>query len=267
MMSKPTDCARIALQLYSINQHIGEVGLPKALEEVAKLGYEGVEFAGYWGFSAAEIARMLKDNGLAACGTHVGTDAFAGDSLAKSCEFCLECGFDLMICPGGGNFPGADWSGTLDDWMRHITAFYADAAMSAAAFGCKVGLHNHAWEFEKRLADGTTYWDYFFANTPKEVCMEQDVGWTTRAGEDPCLQFKKYPGRSPTLHAKENGVDEDGFDGILGKPPAGVRGVDWAGVRDAACADGVKWFVVECERHFDSLEAVAPSFAFLKGVL
>ena len=30
-------------------------------------------------------------------------------------------------------------------------------------------------------------------------------------------------------------------------------------------ADGVEWYVTECERHFDDLSAVTPSYAFLKG--
>ena len=258
---------KIAVQLYSVHKYTDSVGLERTLADVAKIGYKGVEFAGYRGHSAAEIRRMLADNGLAACGTHVSTSAFMGDELPKSCEFCRECGFDLLVCPGGGNLPGDNWSGSFDDWMRHITDFYAKVAERAAAFGCRIGLHNHAWEFERTLSDGTTYWDWFFSNTPGNVCMEQDVGWTVFAGHDPCAQFAKYPGRSPTLHAKENGTDEPGFDAILGRPAAGKRGVDWAGLIPVAEKDGVEWFVVECERHFDSLEAITPSFAFLSKAM
>jgi sugar phosphate isomerase/epimerase len=258
---------KIALQLYSIHKYTGNTSLSKTLEDVAKIGYKGVEFAGYWGHGAKEIAAMLADNGLVACGTHVSTGAFTGDELEKSCEFCRECGFDLMICPGGGNLPPENWDGTFDDWMRHITAFYADAAEKAANFGCRIGLHNHAWEFERKLSDGTLYWDYFFANTPKNVCMEQDVGWTSFAGYNPCEQYAKFPGRSPTLHAKENGMDEPEFDAILGRPAKGVKGVEWEKLFPVAEKDGVEWFVVECERHFDSLEAVKPSYAFLAQYL
>ena len=263
MNNKP----KIALQLYSLHKYTDSAGLARTLADAAKIGYRGVEFAGYRGHAAAEIRTMLDDNGLAACGTHVGRDALAGDELARSCEFSRECGFDLLVCPGGGNLPGDDWTGSFDDWMKFVTDFYAKAAERAAAFGCRVGLHNHAWEFERTLSDGTTYWDYFFANTPANVCMEQDVGWTTHAGRDPCEPFAKYPGRSPTLHAKEPGTDEPGFDAILGRPAPGKPGVDWGKLIPVAEKDGVEWFVVECERHFDSLDAVAPSFAFLSAAL
>ena len=135
---------KIALQLYSIHNYTDSAGLARTLADAAKIGYRGVEFAGYRGHSAAEIRTMLADNGLVACGTHVGRTALAGDELARSCEFCRECGFDLLVCPGGGNLPGDDWTGSFDDWMKFVTDFYAKAAERAAAFGCRVGLHNHA---------------------------------------------------------------------------------------------------------------------------
>ena len=262
-MSTPTP--RIAVQLYSIHKYIAEVGLPKAIADVAKIGYAGVEFAGYWNASAPELKRMLDDNGLVACGTHVGRDSFGGDALKAACDFCRAYGNDLLICPGGGNGIPPDWARPKDDWWKFLVDFYARAADEAEKFGCRIGLHNHAWEFQTKLSDGTLMWDYFFSNTPSNVCMEQDVGWTTYAGYDPCEQFRKYPHRSPTLHAKENGMDSPAFDAILGQPDAGCKGVDWDALFPVADADGVKWHVVECERHFDSLDAIAPSFAFLKA--
>jgi hypothetical protein len=41
-------------------------------------------------------------------------------------------------------------------------------------------------------------------------------------------------------------------------------GVDWDKLIVASEADGVKWYVVECERHREDLTAVTPSYAFLK---
>ncbi len=262
---------KVAVQLYSIGGYIKKVGIEKALADVAKIGYKGVEFAGYWGKSAAELKKMLADNGLVACGTHVGRGDFGPDKVKATCEFNLAYGNTTIICPGGGNFPGKGEN--LDDFLKKLVDFYNKAAEDAAKFGCKIGLHNHTGEFDMKLKDGTTYWDYFFSNTSPNVCMEQDVGWTTCAGHDPCEQYKKYPGRSPTLHAKENGMGRGvkKFDAILGQPGRDAdgkvcaKGVDWDKLALAADADGVKWWVVECERHFDSLDAITPSFQFLKS--
>ena len=287
--------AQVAVQLYSIRSYIGGkrhkngsiisggVGLEKALADVAEIGYKGIEFAGYYGFDGKVIDKMLKDNGLVACGTHVSKEAFGPDKVKETCEFNLSFGNNLIICPGGGNRPaGVDWnatSGVKDDWWKYLTEYYTKAAEDAAKYGCKIGLHNHAWEFQMKLADGTTVWDYFFKNTPENVCMEQDVGWTTSAGYDPCAQYVKYPHRSPTLHAKENGCEylagnkrnwADRFDAILGQPGKfkdgrSVPGVDWDKLFKATDADGVKWYVVECEKHENSLKAIEASFKFLKS--
>ena len=257
--------AKIAVQLYSIRGYIQSVGIEKALADVAAIGYKGVEFAGYYGKDAKTLRKILDDNGLVACGTHVGRGSFGPDAVKATAEFNLTMGNNLLICPGGGNFPPAPKAGekpvVLEDWMKMLVDFYNTAAENAAKLGCKVGLHNHTGEFNMKLKDGTTYWDYFFSNTSENVCMEQDVGWTTSAGHDPKAQYVKYPHRSPTLHAKENGSP----DAILGQTPKpGSRPVDWDGLIPVTEADGVKWYVVECERHDKDLTAITPSYEFLK---
>lgn len=265
----------IAVQLYSVHQFTDKNGLAKTIEEVAKIGYRAVEFAGYWDLKASELKALLDANGLVACGAHVGRDVFEGDNLKKSCEFVQGYGNDLMICPGGGNGIPEGWDKTPDDWWKFLADFYAQAGEEAKKYGCKIGIHNHFWEFQTKLSDGTIFWDHFFSNTPECVCMEQDVGWTTYAGFDPCEQFEKYPHRSPTLHAKENGIPpwldngenkpEKPFEGILGQPDPRVKGVEWDRVIDVAQKNGTKWVVVECERHFDSMAAIEQSFAFLRS--
>lgn len=270
---------QVGVQLYSIREYIGGnakkglkgVGLAQALKDVAAIGYKGVEFAGYYGNNAKTLKAMLDDAGLKACGTHVGRMDFSPERVKATCEFNLGFGNTTIICPGGGNFPGKGQN--LDDFLKMLVDFYNKAAEEAAKFGCKVGLHNHTGEFHMKMKDGTTYWDYFFSNTSKNVCMEQDVGWTTCAGADPCEQYKKYPGRSPTLHAKENGMGGGvkQFDAILGQPGRDAngkvcaKGVEWDRLFPVTDADGVGWYVVECERHADSLNAIKPSFEFLKG--
>ncbi len=275
---------RVALQLYSLNKWIPKLdpkdrkaALAKALVKIREIGFEAVEFAGYYGANSAELKKMLSDAGLLVCGTHVGNNMFGFNTsnvakmtfdagrLRDTCEFELAYGNSTIICPGGGNFPGKNQK--LDDFLKGLVDLYNQAAMVAARYGCRIGLHNHTREFQLKMADGTTYWDYFFTNTIPLVQMQQDVGWTTCAGSDPMLQYVKYPNRSWSLHAKENGMGRNvtQFDAILGQPgkPEAV-GVDWDHLFPVTDADGVKWYVVECERHQDSLDAVIPSFKFLK---
>jgi len=297
---------KVALQLYSLNKWIPAQdenkpkALAKALLKIGEIGFEGVEFAGYYDAKPEELKQMLADANLVACGTHVGNDRygfnvaenkFDADVLKKTCEFELAYGNSLVICPGGGNIPpGCEWSTgrggsigkpsqEIDDFTKKLCDLYNKAAAVAKSMGCKIGLHNHTWEHGVRMLNGESFWDYFFTNTDKEVCMEQDVGWTTCAGDtitglNPMDQYKKYPHRSPTLHAKENGMGAGvvKFDAILGQPGCDADGnrcatpVNWDALFPVTDADGVQWYVVECERHFDDINgAVIPSFNFLKS--
>lgn len=293
-----TRYGKVALQLYSLKDYIGGdkkrktkgVGLEKGLADVRAIGFEGVEFAGYYGFKPCELKKMLADNGLKVCGTHVSNDqygfdvkkgTFNPDVLKKTCEFETAYGNTLIICPGGGNIPpGASWSTgrggepckpskEIDAFTKKLVELYNKAAVVAKTMGCKIGLHNHTWEHAIKMMDGTSFWDYFFTNTCQDVCMEQDVGWSTCAGVDCCEQYVKYPFRSPTLHAKENGMGKDvkTFDAILGQPgKPGATPVPWDRLFVASDKNKVEWYVVECERHFDDPNgAVKPSFQFLRS--
>ena len=293
-----TRYGKVALQLYSLKDYIGGdkkrktkgVGLEKGLADVRAIGFEGVEFAGYYGFKPSELKKMLADNGLKVCGTHVSNDqygfdvkkgTFNPDVLKKTCAFETGYGNTLIICPGGGNIPpGASWSTgrggepckpskEIDEFTKKLVELYNKAAVVAKEMGCKIGLHNHTWEHAIKMTDGTSFWDYFFTNTCNDVCMEQDVGWSTCAGVDCCEQYVKYPFRSPTLHAKENGMGKNvkTFDAILGQPgKPDATPVPWDRLFVASDKNKVEWYVVECERHFDDPNgAVKPSFRFLRS--
>ena len=289
--------AKIALQLYSLRLYIGGqkdkpgVGLDQALEDVAAIGFKGVEFAGYYQYAndPKGLRKALANAGLAPCGTHVGCANYGLDTktwkydpevLKKTCAFNMAYGNNLIICPGGGNIPpGCKWatgqggsvsepSAAIDEHTKRLCDAYNRIAADAAKLGCRIGLHNHTWEHGVMMTSGESFWDFFFSNTDPSVCMEQDVGWSTCAGVDPKEQYVKYPHRSPTLHAKENGMGPDvkEFDAILGKPgKPGATPVDWDGLIPVAEKDRVEWFVVECERHFEDLSAVLPSYNFLKA--
>ena len=182
----PLTKSQIALQLYSLRKYIGGdkdksgkvlmqgVGLDRALEDVAAIGYKAVEFAGYYqyGNDPKGLRKALANAGIKACGTHISNSAYGFDTkkwtydpevLKKTCDFNMSYGNNLVICPGGGNFPAKGVE--LDDFLKHLVDLYNKAAADAAKFGCRIGLHNHTAEFNLKLKDGTTYWDYFFSNT------------------------------------------------------------------------------------------------------
>ena len=85
------------LQMYSVRD-VTEKDLRGALAQVAALGYENVEFAGFFGHSGEEVAGWLKELGLRASGTHTGLNALEEDfEGVVACHKALGC--DLVIVP------------------------------------------------------------------------------------------------------------------------------------------------------------------------
>src|SRR5689334_5095596 len=76
----------LGVQLYSLRDQC-KTDLPGMLAAVSKIGYKGVEFAGYHGRSAKELRKMLDDNGLVACGTHTPYESILDDKLKETVEF------------------------------------------------------------------------------------------------------------------------------------------------------------------------------------
>lgn len=62
------------------------------------------------------------------------------------------------------------------------------------------------------------------------------------------------------------GKNVKSFDAILGQPgKPDATPVAWDRLFPVTDADGVKWYVVECERHEDTLLAITESFKFLRS--
>src|SRR5437879_5747141 len=175
----------IALQLYSVRKDC-EQDLPGVLKAVAKMGYEGVEFAGYYGCTAPELRALLDDNGLKCAGTHTGLNTILGDELERTIEFNHTLGNRFLIVPG---LP-TERRDSRQAWLGTAKLF-TEAAERAKPKGSLVGYHNHAIEFQPM--DGELPWDTFFANTPKDVVMQVDIGNALHGGGNPVPYIERYP--------------------------------------------------------------------------
>src|SRR5437773_10049896 len=156
------------LQLYSVRNECAKdlVGTVKA---VGKMGYKGVEFAGYHGRDAKTLRQLLDDVGLKCCGTHIALDTLLGDNLPKSIEFNQTLGNKFLIVP---SLPGK-YTKTHQGWLDAADIF-SELADKVKPQGMKVGYHNHNIEFTP--IDGEVPWDTFFNRTKKEVVIQFDMG-------------------------------------------------------------------------------------------
>ncbi len=228
----------VGLQLYSVRKECGKdkgKNLPHVIEAVAKMGYEGVEFAGYYGYKAPELKKMLDANGLKCCGTHTGLGSLLGDNLKRTVEFHKTLENPFLIVPG---MPGK-YRKSAEGW-KEAAGVFNEVAARLKPQGMYCGYHNHSHEFKP--LDGTTAWDIFFGNTVKDVVMQLDTGNCMGGKGDPVAYLKKYPGRALTLHLKESGGD--------GKTVVGEGKCPWKDIiKLARTIGGTRWHIIEHERH------------------
>jgi sugar phosphate isomerase/epimerase len=241
----------IGVQLYSVRS-VAEKDLSGTLAKVAQMGYEGAEFAGYYGHNAKDIRKMLDDNGLVCCGTHTQMDALSDANLAATVEFNKTLGNQYLIVP---------WLQPNDANPKEAWLGYAKRLNTLAEKvkpqGMSVGYHNHAHDFAP--LDGTTPWDILASNTRPDVIMQLDLGNAMGGGADPVTYLRRYPGRTVTIHLKE-------FSATNKNAMIGEGDVKWAEVfKLCRSIGGTRWYIIEEEKDaYPPLEGIEISLRNLK---
>lgn len=250
---------KIALQLYSVRNH-SKKDFDKTLEDVAKLGYKAVEFAGYfkYGGKGRDLKKRLDSLGLKAAGTHIGTGSFTGN-IQRTIDFHSAIGCKYLIVPGDGRFAKSD------DSNKQYAEIMNDAARKLKPHGLRCGYHNHTKEFKK--VGNKTYWDLFAERTTKDVVLQQDIGWSTHARQVPADLVRRYPGRHQIVHCKPTIMHGD-----KGKQPfIGQDSVDWPPVLKALMEVGdCEWLTIETERvpkGMSQMECAGKSLVGLKKIM
>lgn len=246
---------KIGLQLYSIKE-LTQKDFLGTLEKVAKIGYDGVEFAGYFNTPAKELGKTLKDLGLQAAGSHIGIDRLKNE-LDSVIEYSLEIGDPYIICPG---LP-VSMRDSADAWKRTADIFNS-IGLKCKDNGIPFGYHNHDFEFQK--FDGEYGLDIMVSNTqPDLVFVELDTFWVEYCGLKSIDFMNKYKERCLILHIKDMKSQEEKVNTEIGK---GV--MDFKEITSLGKKLGVKWYTVEQEEfEIPLLQSIEESLHYLRGIL
>ena len=244
----------VALQLYSVRGDL-EADFLGTLCKVSELGYDGVEFAGLYGYEPAQIKNWCDSLGLVPISAHVplaemlaDIDKVIADYKAIGCEYIVVPYVTEERRPGGELFM------QMIDEIRAIGQKAKDA-------GLVLLYHNHDFEFAK-LENGQCGLDYMYENIPADLLQtELDQCWLKYAGYDPVEYLQKYSGRSPVVHLKDffvQGKQEGDPYALIGLDegekkantafefrPLGHGVQDIPSIIEASKAAGSKWLVVE----------------------
>ena len=246
---------KIALQMYSLRSMTKGNMIP-VLEQVAKMGFDGAEFAGYDGLPAKELRKALDGMGMVAAGSHIAYELLR-DSLSAVIDYSLEMGESYIVCPGVHVEKDA---GYRDGWKRIAEEFNAIGEKVKAA-GMIFGYHNHSHEFE--TYDGVRPYDLLFQNVcPELVKMQLDTCWVENAGYSAVDTMKLYAKHFQLLHIKE--LTKPGEPGDL---PVGKGCIDFPAIIALGKEMGCSWYTIEYEAEGPQLLAdIRESIRYLRSI-
>lgn len=215
----------LSVQLYSLRDDIARDGLDAVLKQVKAAGFDGVELAGTYDLSPADLRRKLDAAGLVATGAHVSSGALVKDTAACVNE-AAALGYRDLIIP---------WAEGFDN-----PQLYADFKTIAAAIpvGYRLGYHNHAHEFE-----GGDFLKKLYDEIPA-IYFEPDTFWLKVAGKNVVEYCESLSPRVMALHLKE--LSAKGADDYNPVPGAGVTGC--REVAELAEKLGHTYIVLEAEK-------------------
>ena len=225
----------VGLQLWSIREEV-EKDLLGMLEEVAEMGYKGVQFAGFFDHTAEAVKAKMDEVGIKATGAHVRIEQLE-NHFEETLRYHETIGNKLIIIPA---LPESMRT-TEEDYKRTAEQMN-EIGRKAHAAGFTLAYHNHDFEFD--VFDGKTGFDILFENTDVDhLKMELDCFWASYTGNDPLEIIEKYAGRVVSLHIKDMKV----VDNTPISTELGTGTLPLVEYIKKGEAHNVKWFIVEQE--------------------
>lgn len=237
---------KFCVQLYSLRDIAQQKGAEGALAAVVAAGYDGVEFAGFYGMTAAALRELLDRYSLVALSAHI-----RPEEVECSLDIILALGIRYVFVPwaGADELASPQRYAALVDSMKRAKNVLEDR-------GIVFGYHNHAHEY----AGGENYVARIVKDTGVKV--EPDVFWLTVAGRDAVAELKTLRGSAALVHIKEAAHADPA---VSPQPVVGEGAVDMAGVFAETVWQGIPWAVLEVEKFpCDEVEYMQKSLVNMK---
>ena len=184
---------KIALQLYSIREEM-EKDMDKTLGAVKAMGYDYVEWAGFYGKSAEEIKTLLDKHGLIGLSIHQPPSVII-EQGQEAIDFLKEIGVKYCAIP---YYALEDLQNNFDQ----IVELFTKVGKMLKENGIQMLYHNHDFEFHK-IGDEYIL-DKLFASVPADLMNPQiDTCWVRYAGLNPVDYVRRYKDRVSIIHFKD----------------------------------------------------------------
>ena len=244
--------APLGVQLYSVRESMAQ-DFDGTVREIAKMGYTGVEPAGFpEGVTPEQAKKLFDELGLTVTSAHSPMPLGENKQMVLDTMAAIAC--PHLVCPW---IDPAYFSSK--DKMKELAEILNQANEIAIEHGMKFSYHNH--DFEYALLDGSPaiYTLQEYLNT--SIGFELDTYWIHVAGQDPAKVTARFGERSPLLHIKDGPGNRKADMTAVGDGVVDVPAIIRAG------APHTEWLIVELDRcATDKMEAVAKSYKYLSEI-
>lgn len=236
---------KYGIQMYSVRDSAKD-NILSAMEGVKRIGYDSVEFAGFFDHTSGEIRDMLDKTGLECSGTHSSWKGLLPDVIEETVRYHREIGNTSYIIPSAE----LKTPEQLDSFVELVN--FAQPLLKKE--GIDLAFHNHSIEF-RLMPWGATIHSQLELRT--KINFELDTYWLWNAGADPIATMKRLAYRMPVIHLKDGLADGTGKSLGEGEAPVNdvLRTAREMGVRIVVESEGLQP---------DGMSEVARCMDFLK---
>jgi len=205
--------------------------LPSVLDDVASLGYAGIEINAWMAGWMSDFKSLLDSRGLSLAGLHLGM--FDMKIVNTAMDFLGKMDGRYLI------FSGACGKENTDEDYRRGSRFLDEVGRRAEEKGVKVCYHNH-WQEIVNNARGIKI--IYSETSPKHVSLCVDTYWVKYGGLSPIDFIKENLDRIAYLHLKdgtEEGIKRREFLEL------GKGTIDFSAIMETIESSKIEWIVVE----------------------
>ena len=186
---------KVALQLFSIREDM-EKNMDAALKTVKEIGYDYVEFAGFFEHSAEEVVDMLKKYDLKCISVHQDINSVL-NQCQKAVDYLVKIGAKYCAIP----WYSVEMLKGTPSWDQTVSIF-TEAGKLLKKNNIQLMYHNHEFEFNK--FEDKFLLDWIYDTIPSDILQPQiDTCWVHYAGCDPSEYIVKYSDRISIIHLKD----------------------------------------------------------------
>lgn len=181
---------KIAVQLYTLRKELAE-DFTGTLKKVSELGYDAVEFAGFYDIPKEKMKNLLQEYNLDVIGSHTPLEALE-KNLDETLDYNEYIENKNIVIP---------WAPIHDiNSLNVIVEKLININEHLTKRGFRLHYHNHDFEFVKY--EEKYLFDLLFQKV-KGLYAEIDTHWVQRAGINPIDYLKKYRDKTTLIHLKD----------------------------------------------------------------